>query len=69
MLCKYGACPSERGAAGTTPQEVRQSALGALWVLGALPIGDLLDLAIGSTADDVATESRHVRAFRSAGHA
>jgi hypothetical protein len=52
MLFKYGACPSERGAAGTTAQEVKQSALGALGVLlGALPIGDLLDLAIGSTAE------------------
>jgi RHS repeat-associated protein len=49
MLFKYGACPSERGAAGTTPQQVKNSALGALGVLlGALPIGDLLDLAIGS---------------------
>jgi hypothetical protein len=56
FLFKYGACPSERGAAGTTPQEVRSSALGALGVvLGALPIGgDLLDLALGSTGEDTA---------------
>ena len=55
FLFKDGACPSERGAAGTTPQEVRHSALGALGVLlGALPIGDLLDLAIGGAAEDTA---------------
>jgi hypothetical protein len=50
---KDGACPSERGAAGTTPQEVRSSALGAgALLLSALPIGDLLDLALGSSIPD-----------------
>jgi hypothetical protein len=40
---KYGACPSESGAAGTTPQEVKQSALGALGVVGGAIAGPLLD--------------------------
>jgi RHS repeat-associated protein len=50
FLFKYGACPSESGAAGTTPQEVRQSAIGAAGILlGAFPIGDIFDAAgIGS---------------------
>jgi RHS repeat-associated protein len=44
IVARLGGCPSERGAAGTTPQEVKQSALGALGILlGVLPIGDLLD--------------------------
>jgi RHS repeat-associated protein len=52
FLFKYGACPSESGAAGTTPQEVRQSAIGAAGILlGAFPIGDFLDLAIGSATE------------------
>ena len=49
FLFKDGACPSERGAAGTTPQEVRSSALGAGGILlSALPIGDLFGLALDS---------------------
>jgi hypothetical protein len=35
FLFRYGACPSERGAAGTTPQEVKQSALWAIGILAA----------------------------------
>jgi Pretoxin HINT domain len=54
LVFKYGACPSERAAAGNTPQEVRQSALGALGVLlGTVPLFDFLDAAaIGSAAED-----------------
>jgi RHS repeat-associated protein len=48
---KLGACPSERGAAGTTPQQVKQSFIGALWVLtSVIPVGDLLDAALGARA-------------------
>jgi hypothetical protein len=49
-----GACPSEAGAAGITPQQVKQSAIGAAWVIAsAIPVGDLLDLAgIGRAAED-----------------
>ena len=40
-LFKDGACPSERGAAGTTPAQVRTSLIGAgMVLLGAFPIGD-----------------------------
>jgi RHS repeat-associated protein len=40
---RLGACPSERGAAGTTPAEVKQSLIGAgLVVLSAVPISDLV---------------------------
>ena len=54
LVFKYGACPSERAAAGNTPQEVRQSALGALGaLLGAIPLFDFLDAtAIGGAAED-----------------
>ena len=52
FLFKDGACPSERGAAGTTPQEVRQSALGALGIIaGSIPI---FDVAFGGAAEDTA---------------
>ena len=55
LVFKYGACPSERGAAGTTPQEVKQSFLGAIGVLlGVIPIGDIIDAAAisGAAAED-----------------
>jgi RHS repeat-associated protein len=43
FLSRYGACPSERGAAGTTPQQVKQSFIGAGWILaGALPIDEII---------------------------
>jgi RHS repeat-associated protein len=48
-LLKLGACASERGAAGTTAQQVKQSAIGAtLILLGAIPIGDILDAFAGA---------------------
>jgi RHS repeat-associated protein len=48
---KLGACPSERGAAGTTAQQVKQSFFGAALVLtSAIPVGDLLDAALGTRA-------------------
>ena len=64
FLFRYGACPSESGAAGTTPQEVKQSAFGALGVLaGAIPIFDILD-ALGVGA---AEEVTGIAASRQAG--
>ena len=52
FLFKYGACPSERGAAGTTPQEVKQSAIGAAGILlGAIPIFDFMDAFAGAAED------------------
>jgi RHS repeat-associated protein len=53
-LLKLGACASERGAAGTTAQQVKQSAIGAtLILLGAIPIADILDaLAGGAEANE-----------------
>lgn len=60
-----GACPSERGAAGTTPQQVKQSFLGALAALtSAIPVGDLLDAiggATGAGAEDAGAASNAVR--------
>lgn len=56
FLFKLGACPSESGAAGTTPQEVKQSAIGAAGivfgtVLGVLAGSMILGL-IGKAAED-----------------
>lgn len=46
LVFKYGACPSERAAAGNTPQEVKQSFLGAVGaLLGTVPLFDFLDAA------------------------
>jgi RHS repeat-associated protein len=57
ILSKLGACPSERGAAGTTPQEVKQSAIGAAGILlSAIPIFDIVD-AIGAAEDAGAAAS------------
>ncbi len=39
---RYGACPGERGAAGTTPQQVKASLIGAGIVLGASILGPLV---------------------------
>jgi RHS repeat-associated protein len=48
IVFRLGACPSERAAAGSTPQEVQQSFYGALGVLlSAVPLGDLLDAITG----------------------
>jgi len=45
---KLGACASERGAAGTTPEQVKQSLIGAgIVVLGTLPIGDAIGGLLG----------------------
>jgi RHS repeat-associated protein len=59
MTWKLGACSSERGAAGTTPQQVKQSLIGAAAVLTtAIPVGDVLDFLFGgsrviATGEDV----------------
>jgi hypothetical protein len=43
FLIRLGACPSEAGAAGTTPAQVKQSFIGAVVILGgAIPFGDIL---------------------------
>jgi hypothetical protein len=42
-----GACPSERGLAGTTPDQVKQSLIGAGWVWASALGGPLLDGAGG----------------------
>ena len=50
MTWKLGACSSERGAAGTTPQQVKQSLIGAAAVLTtAIPVGDVLDFLFGGS--------------------
>jgi RHS repeat-associated protein len=42
-MLNYGACPSESGAAGTTAAEVKQSFIGAAWVLTSVfPVGDVI---------------------------
>jgi hypothetical protein len=52
---RLGACPSERGAAGTTAQQVKQSFLGALAILTtAIPVGDVLDAFLGTRAAETA---------------
>ena len=57
LTFKYGACPSERGAAGTTPQQVKASAIGAAIILGGAILDPLLDaaLGIGAAAEDAGT--------------
>jgi RHS repeat-associated protein len=54
LTFKYGACPSERGAAGTTPQQVKASAIGAAIIIGGGILDPLLDaaLGIGAAAED-----------------
>jgi hypothetical protein len=48
IVFRLGACASERTAAGSTPQEVRQSLIGAgIVLLSAIPIGDLFDMLVG----------------------
>jgi RHS repeat-associated protein len=50
MLLKYGACPSESTAAGSTPEQVRQSVIGAgVVILGSMcPLfGDMLGILGG----------------------
>jgi RHS repeat-associated protein len=48
IVFKLGACASERGAAGTTPAQVKQSLIGAgMILLGALPIGDAIGGLLG----------------------
>ncbi len=42
-MLNYGACPSESGAAGTTSAEVKQSFIGAAFVLtSVIPVGDVI---------------------------
>jgi RHS repeat-associated protein len=54
-LNHFGACPSEAGAAGTTPQETEQAVIGAAMILlSAVPVGDILDAFLGGGADIVA---------------
>jgi RHS repeat-associated protein len=49
-LLQLGACPSESGAAGTTPQQVKQAMIGAGIVLGGAILGPL----IGAAAEGLA---------------
>ena len=59
MVFKYGGCSSERGAAGTTPQQVKHSALGAALILGtAIPVGDILGSVFGAAAEDTGSATR-----------
>jgi RHS repeat-associated protein len=63
MLFKYGACPSERGAAGTTPEEVKQAALGALAIIGSALMCPLFDVpGAGAAAEDAGAEASAVPA-------
>jgi RHS repeat-associated protein len=57
FLFKFGACPSERGAAGTTAQEVRASAIGAALIVGGAILDPLVDAALGAgvVAEDAGT--------------
>jgi RHS repeat-associated protein len=66
-----GGCPSEAGAAGTTPAQVKQSFLGALMVLStAIPVGDLLDLAgLTARAPEAAAGGTATAAARTTGAA
>jgi hypothetical protein len=51
IVFRLGACPSERDAAGTTAQQVKQSFFGALAILTtAIPVGDVLDAFLGARA-------------------
>lgn len=62
-LFQLGACPSEWGAAGITPQQVKQSMIGAAWVLAsAVPVGGIIDLigAAGRTAAETAPAAEEV---------
>ena len=67
MTWKLGACSSERGAAGTTPQQVKQSLIGAAAVLTtAIPVGDVLDFLFGGSRV-IATASPTVEGAGAAG--
>ena len=70
-----GACPSERAAAGTTPQQVKQSFLGATAILTGAILGPLLE-GIGAAAsagtaaeDSSALADASNSAFRAADNA
>ncbi len=48
IVFKIGGCPSERGAAGTTPAQVKQSLIGfGLVLTTVVPIGDILGSLFG----------------------
>jgi RHS repeat-associated protein len=57
MLAKWGACPSESGAAGTCPEQIENSLFAAAVILGGSLVDPLLDLLGSSTAaeDDLPT--------------
>jgi hypothetical protein len=44
-VLQLGACPSEPGAAGTTPDEVKQSLIGAASIIGGSLFGPLADIS------------------------
>ena len=57
-MLNYGACPSESGAAGTTAAQVKQSFVGAAWIIGSLiPIPGLEELSASEAAADIAAAS------------
>jgi hypothetical protein len=76
-LFKDGACPSESGAAGTTPQEVKQSALWAIGILaatsglgvlaGTISAGDIFGAIFASAPEGVGGGTTQL--FRTVGSA
>jgi RHS repeat-associated protein len=44
MLAKFGACPSQSGAAGTCPEQIENSLIGAVYVVGGTLLDPLLDI-------------------------
>jgi hypothetical protein len=50
-LFQLGACPSERAAAGSTPQQVKQSFLGALIILSGAIASPLVVPLVGAIGD------------------
>jgi hypothetical protein len=51
-----GDCPGERGAAGTTPQQVKQSLIGAVTVIAGAAAGPVLDGLLGFLGSSAAAE-------------
>jgi RHS repeat-associated protein len=50
MTLKFGACPIESGLAGTTAEQVKDSAIGAALIIGGILSGGLLDVFGGAAA-------------------
>jgi hypothetical protein len=68
-MLNYGACPSESGAAGTTAAQVKQSFIGAAWVLTSVfPVGDVIGGIAGifDASDTAADATEAAEAGRTA---